>query len=82
MMGVLLGTPPSGSKSPTLIMLLPRQQKRPYRSWEVICFGPKRHYRRDGSCPHTAAVLASLKSQWHRRRTRVVPHGGEEAPND
>ena len=47
--------------------------------YEVACFGPKSHYRKDGTCRHTDALLAALKSDWHRRRTRVVPFGSAKA---
>lgn len=27
----------------------------------LICFGPKRHYRVDGSCKHTDQIMAQIK---------------------
>ena len=38
--------------------------------WELVCFGAKGHYRKDGTCRHTEAVLASLRP-WYRSRTHV-----------
>ena len=43
--------------------------------WELACFGSKSHYRNDGSCKHVAAVLAAMRTDWHRKRTRVTPWG-------
>lgn len=40
------------------------------RTRRLVCFGAKRHYRKDGSCKHTAGLLAVMKP-WHRARTRV-----------
>jgi hypothetical protein len=43
--------------------------------WNLICFGGrKRHYRKDGSCVHTEAVLERLKPDI-RKRTKVTPFG-------
>lgn len=43
--------------------------------YDLVCFGPARHYRKDGSCAHTADLMVRLKSDWHRKRTRVTPFG-------
>ncbi len=40
----------------------------------VVCIGPKKHYRRDGSCRHTDSFRARLKP-WYRTRCAVVPFG-------
>jgi hypothetical protein len=50
---------------------------RPDGTTELVCFGTKRHYRKAGDCPHTAAILATLTDE-QRRRTVVVPFGGRE----
>ena len=70
---ILLGKMPRGG--PTLVFLLPLGG-RPWRRWELICFGPKRHYRKDGACAHVEAALGSMRP-WHRSRTRLVPWGNE-----
>ena len=36
----------------------------------VVCFRRKRHYRKDGSCKHTEALLAQMKPGY---RQRYVP---------
>lgn len=46
--------------------------------WELVCFGARRHYRKDGSCKHTEDIRARIASDWHRARTRVVPFGNRE----
>lgn len=76
-MAVLIGEPTRGYKTRTLIVLVPRQRKRPYLSWELVCFGPKRHYAKDGTCAHTDVVLTALKSDWHRKRTHVIGWGNQ-----
>jgi len=43
--------------------------------YSVTCFGRKRHYRKDGSCKHTDAVLEMLKPEL-RERTRINGWGG------
>jgi len=46
------------------------------RTHKLVCFGTKRHYRKDGTCKHTAAILARLKP-WHKARTHVTLWGGK-----
>jgi len=41
----------------------------------LVCFGRKRHYRKDGMCKHLEALLAQTRP-WHRARTRVTLWGG------
>ena len=41
----------------------------------LACFGRKRHYRKDGSCKHTDALLSKMRP-WHRARTDLTPFGG------
>lgn len=41
-----------------LLIRVPRQ-----RWYHLICFGRKRHYRKDGSCRHTDAALVRVKPE-------------------
>jgi hypothetical protein len=51
--------------------------KRPRgRLYTVVCFGSKRHYRKDGCCKHTDEVLARIKPD-AKGRVRVDPWGGK-----
>lgn len=74
-MAVILGESIQRSGK-TIILLLPDGPKRPVRRYVLCCIGNKGHYRKDGSCAHTAAVLTSLKSDYWRARTRVDGFGG------
>lgn len=47
-----------------------RQRKRA----ELICFGRKRHYRKDGTCKHTEAVVERIKP-WYRSRLTIHRFG-------
>lgn len=38
----------------------------------IVCFGSKRHYRKDGSCKHTQALVEQLRPGY---RQRVELHG-------
>ena len=51
---------------------------RPDGITELICFGPKRHYRKAGDCACVAQVLASLAAE-ARAKVVVVPFGRMEA---
>jgi hypothetical protein len=42
----------------------------------VVCFGPKKHYRKDGMCRDVDEILARMKP-WYRSRARVDRWGGE-----
>jgi hypothetical protein len=42
----------------------------------VVCFGPRKHYRKDGTCKETDEVLAKMKP-WYRSRAKVEPWGGK-----
>lgn len=44
------------------------------RTYTLVCFGRKKHYRVDGSCRHTAAILARCKPG---ARVKVTPFGGK-----
>jgi hypothetical protein len=44
--------------------------------FEVVCFGAKRHYRKDGTCKHAEAVIARVKPRY-ARRAKIVPFGGK-----
>jgi len=45
----------------------------------LVCFGRKRHYRKDGMCKHVEALLAGTRP-WHRARTAVTLWGNEPPP--
>lgn len=51
---------------------------RPYRSkyYRVVCIGPKRHYRENGSCGHTDWLLALVKPEMVDR-VKLDPFGGK-----
>lgn len=44
----------------------------------LVCFGKKRHYRKDGTCIHSQSLVAQLKSDWYRRRTWLTPFGDNQ----
>lgn len=73
---LLVGTPPKGCKASTVILI-----GRRYRSkwWTVVCFGQKSHYRADGACEHTDAVLANLNTDVVPRERIRVLDGRKEA---
>lgn len=60
-----------------LVMLV---RKRRSRYYALACFGRKRHYRKDGSCAHTEAILARVKPR-ARKLVKVNPWGGQSASN-
>jgi hypothetical protein len=63
-----------GEHPKTLIMVA----RKPHSKWwQVVCFGAKRHYRKDGTCKHTDEVLAMTKPEI-KDRVRVQPFGGKE----
>ena len=49
--------------------------------YKLVCVGRKRHYRKDGSCKHTAALLETI-GPWRRSRTEVALNGGKGARSD
>jgi hypothetical protein len=57
----------------TIVMVL----RKPRSRWlHVCCIGQKRHYRKDGSCKHTEAVIANVKPEF-RSRVALKPFGGK-----
>lgn len=77
-MAALIGKPINGSGQ-TMVLHIPNTRvspTKPYQNWSLVCFGNKRHYRKDGSCAHTEAVIARL-SLWYRSRTHLEPFGGK-----
>lgn len=46
------------------------------RWYHLVCFGRKRHYRKDGSCKHTDEVMASVKPKF-RPLVKVKGSGGK-----
>lgn len=61
-----------------LILIVRKPRSKWYR---VVCCGRKKHYRKDGTCKHTEAVLASMKPEI-AARTKVDGWGGKQAPNE
>jgi hypothetical protein len=56
-----------------IILLL----RKPRSKWfHLCCIGRKRHYRKDGTCKHTAEVLARIKPEV-RPRVIVDRWGGK-----
>lgn len=47
-----------GQEPKTLVILARKPGKRTYT---LVCFGAKKHYRVDGSCKHTEELLANVK---------------------
>jgi len=62
-----------GGKHELILML--SEGKGPKVRHSLVCFGRRRHYRKDGMCKHTEALLATMRP-WHRARTRVTLWGG------
>jgi len=60
-----------GEEPKSLVMLVRKPGKRTYT---LVCFGAKKHYRVDGSCKHTAEVLANIKPG---TRVKLDGWGGE-----
>jgi hypothetical protein len=77
-MAIMLGKPMNGSGN-TLVLHVPdtRDARKPYQRWSLVCFGNKRHYRKDGTCGHTEALLSQLRP-WYRSRTHLTPFGAKE----
>ncbi len=50
-------------------------------SIDIVCFGAKGHFRKDGMCKHTAGVLASMKP-WYRARSHVRLFGYPGRPEN
>jgi hypothetical protein len=48
------------------------------KTFHLVCFGRKRHYRQDGTCAHTETVMARLRPRI-RKRTRVTPFGARNS---
>jgi hypothetical protein len=56
-----------------MIMLVRRHRQRWYA---LMCIGRKRHYRKDGTCPHTDAILKRVRPKF-RKLVKVDPWGGK-----
>lgn len=77
-MALLLGEPTrKHEKSRTLVMFHQRDMKDARKGYALVCFGPKGHYREDGSCPHTREIMERMKP-WHRSRVRLHRFGEME----
>ena len=56
------------------VLVLGKAQR---RRVSIACFGGKRHYAADGTCPHVDAFKANLKPWW-RSRADIAPFGKAE----
>jgi len=56
------------------MILTYKQGRGPQIRVTVVCFGSKRHYRKDGSCKHTEFLLAHMKP-WYKSRCTVILWG-------
>lgn len=56
-----------------LILLTQYKKSKWFR---LVCFGRKRHYRKDGTCVHTDEVMARVKPKI-RYRIKIDPFGGK-----
>lgn len=62
-----------GDKKEIILLFRPKRSK-----WfRLICFGRKRHYRKDGTCKHTDDVLNMTKPEI-RPRVKVDGWGGKQ----
>jgi hypothetical protein len=57
-------------------LLLLAERKDAPGSYELVCFGPAKHYRKDGTCRCIEAVLAEMGAE-ARANTTVDPFGGK-----
>jgi len=66
-------------KGRSLILLLERHDKRNRRTgrFDVVCFGSKRHYRKDGSCMHVEGLTSSVQPRY-QGRVYLNPNGGKD----
>ena len=60
-----------------LILLVRKSPRR--KRLTLCCIGRKRHYRKDGSCRHTEAIIRSLIKPKYRALIDVEPFGGKAA---
>jgi hypothetical protein len=62
-----------------MILLVERHNKLNRRTgwFEIICFGRKRHYRKDGSCKHTESIIRDGISPKYQKRVKVIPFGNK-----
>ena len=75
--GLMIGKPTGRYKSGTICMVVRGKRS---KWWEVLCFGQKGHYAKDGSCAHTDEVAANLNPDVvPLDRVRLRPFGDREA---
>lgn len=60
-----------GDRKEAIILLQPRDKR---QHLDLVCMGAKRHYRKDGTCKHTEAILLQMKP-WYRARVKLTPFG-------
>lgn len=73
-MGIYAFTPETTGVSDMPRGLLTHIRVRGQRWHHAACFGPKRHYRCDGTCIHTDALVARL-TPLGRELTKILPFG-------
>lgn len=61
------------TKEMVLLMRKPRR-----KTYSLICFGRKKHYRKDGTCKHTDAIMSNVKPEYEGK-VKVVPFGNSES---
>jgi len=72
---MLIGNPTGRYKTRTIVLLTRRHRS---KWWQLVCFGPKGHYAKDGSCAHTDELLERLNTRRVRRElVRLDPFGGD-----
>ena len=61
-----------------IVMLMSKPNKNGKNSgyYTAVCFGRKRHYRKDGSCVHTQGLIDRAKPNY-RKRIKIDPFGGQ-----
>lgn len=75
--GLMIGKPTGRYKSGTICMVVRGKRS---KWWEVLCFGQKGHYAKDGSCEHTDGLVTMLNpATVALDRLRLRPFGDREA---
>lgn len=74
--GTVLLIPRDTQTGKTTGLLLLLERKDTPGHYTIVCFGPKRHFRRSGLCRCVEAVLA-LMTEEARANTTLDPWGGK-----